>query len=94
MRTASASMTLDQPRNSNEIPTDRPKNQSPDQGQSAQSRIPSRSVIVPSKTAQPQLGNFVFKVEGQQSCCHMFLLSVKYPTPRGRGGTFVAALSS
>src|SRR6266550_5627287 len=58
LRTAKASITYDQPRRTNEIPMEKPKNHNPDNGQFAKSRIPSRSVIAPSKTAQPQCGNF------------------------------------
>src|SRR5438132_13875012 len=58
LRSARAIIPCDQPRSSSAIPIDRTRNQNPDHGQSAHSRIPSKSVTAPSKAAQPQLGNF------------------------------------
>src|SRR5207247_10932512 len=58
LRSARAIITCDQPRSSSAIPIDKPRTQNPDHGQSAHSRIPSKSVTAPSKAAQPQLGNF------------------------------------
>ena len=51
-------MTYDHPRNTSDIPTASPMNQTPDHGHSAQRRIPSTNVTAPSKAAHPQLGNF------------------------------------
>src|SRR5215470_7926536 len=56
-RMAIANITYDHPRRISEIPTDRPRNQKPDQGQSAHTRIPRPREITPSKTAQPHRGN-------------------------------------
>src|SRR5205809_575487 len=56
LRSARALITCEQPRSSSTNPNDRPSNQNPDQGQSAHSRIPSKSVTAPSKAAQPPVG--------------------------------------